>query len=168
MKTEGTLRAAIWSVGLLMSCPFRVCSGARWARTRSYRASEPWRAAGVGRPTPSASTQPVMARAPAGGAGRVARQTWATRSSPAPLRPSCSANWRLRVTLTPPSAHPAPTWNRNAERHHRAFPNLPVLFWCVSEIARQAAQMKLMRKLEKQALARAAKEARKQQGTAFT
>ncbi|XP_069381840.1 bromodomain adjacent to zinc finger domain protein 2B isoform X9 [Paralichthys olivaceus] len=32
------------------------------------------------------------------------------------------------------------------------------------EIARQAAQMKLMRKLEKQALARAAKEARKQQG----
>lgn len=36
---------------------------------------------------------------------------------------------------------------------------------CVSEIARQAAQMKLMRKLEKQALARAAKEARKQQGT---
>lgn len=34
---------------------------------------------------------------------------------------------------------------------------------CV-EIARQAAQMKLMRKLEKQALARAAKEARKQQG----
>lgn len=34
-----------------------------------------------------------------------------------------------------------------------------------AEIARQAAQMKLMRKLEKQALARAAKEARKQQGT---
>lgn len=33
-----------------------------------------------------------------------------------------------------------------------------------AEIARQAAQMKLMRKLEKQALARAAKEARKQQG----
>uniref|UniRef100_A0A8D3D0H4 Bromodomain adjacent to zinc finger domain 2B n=1 Tax=Scophthalmus maximus TaxID=52904 RepID=A0A8D3D0H4_SCOMX len=32
------------------------------------------------------------------------------------------------------------------------------------EIARQAAQMKLMRKLEKQAMARAAKEARKQQG----
>uniref|UniRef100_A0A4W6CZP7 Bromodomain adjacent to zinc finger domain 2B n=1 Tax=Lates calcarifer TaxID=8187 RepID=A0A4W6CZP7_LATCA len=35
------------------------------------------------------------------------------------------------------------------------------------EIARQAAQMKLMRKLEKQALARAAKEARKQQGKLF-
>lgn len=35
----------------------------------------------------------------------------------------------------------------------------------LAEIARQAAQMKLMRKLEKQALARAAKEARKQQGT---
>lgn len=35
----------------------------------------------------------------------------------------------------------------------------------LTEIARQAAQMKLMRKLEKQALARAAKEARKQQGT---
>lgn len=35
----------------------------------------------------------------------------------------------------------------------------------MTEIARQAAQMKLMRKLEKQALARAAKEARKQQGT---
>lgn len=34
----------------------------------------------------------------------------------------------------------------------------------LAEIARQAAQMKLMRKLEKQALARAAKEARKQQG----
>lgn len=34
-----------------------------------------------------------------------------------------------------------------------------------AEIARQAAQMKLMRKLEKQAMARAAKEARKQQGT---
>lgn len=38
----------------------------------------------------------------------------------------------------------------------------------VAEIARQAAQMKLMRKLEKQALARAAKEARKQQGTPHT
>lgn len=37
-------------------------------------------------------------------------------------------------------------------------------FWFCIEIARQAAQMKLMRKLEKQALARAAKEARKQQG----
>lgn len=36
-----------------------------------------------------------------------------------------------------------------------------------AEIARQAAQMKLMRKLEKQALARAAKEARKQQGKHF-
>lgn len=34
----------------------------------------------------------------------------------------------------------------------------------LSEIARQAAQMKLMRKLEKQALTRAAKEARRQQG----
>lgn len=34
-----------------------------------------------------------------------------------------------------------------------------------AEIARQAAQMKMMRKLEKQAMARAAKEARKQQGT---
>lgn len=37
-----------------------------------------------------------------------------------------------------------------------------------AEIARQAAQMKLMRKLEKQALARAAKEARKQQGKLFS
>lgn len=35
----------------------------------------------------------------------------------------------------------------------------------IAEIARQATQMKLMRKLEKQALTRAAKEARKQQGT---
>lgn len=34
----------------------------------------------------------------------------------------------------------------------------------LAEIARQAAQIKLMRKLEKQAMARAAKEARKQQG----
>lgn len=39
-----------------------------------------------------------------------------------------------------------------------------LLFPLCAEIARQAAQMKLMRKLEKQALARAAKEARKQQG----
>uniref|UniRef100_A0A3Q3EJ39 MBD domain-containing protein n=1 Tax=Kryptolebias marmoratus TaxID=37003 RepID=A0A3Q3EJ39_KRYMA len=37
-------------------------------------------------------------------------------------------------------------------------------FLLYAEIARQAAQMKLMRKLEKQALARAAKEARRQQG----
>lgn len=34
----------------------------------------------------------------------------------------------------------------------------------LAEIARRAAQMKLIRKLEKQALARAAKEARRQQG----
>ncbi len=33
-----------------------------------------------------------------------------------------------------------------------------------AEIARQAAQIKMMRKLEKQAMAQAAKEARKQQG----
>lgn len=33
-----------------------------------------------------------------------------------------------------------------------------------SEIARQAAQMKLMRRLEKQALAQAAKEAKRQRG----
>lgn len=39
-----------------------------------------------------------------------------------------------------------------------------LFFLLCAEIARQAAQMKLMRKLEKQALARAAKEARKQQG----
>lgn len=34
----------------------------------------------------------------------------------------------------------------------------------VAEIARKAAQIKMMRKLEKQAMAQAAKEARKQQG----
>lgn len=34
----------------------------------------------------------------------------------------------------------------------------------VAEIARQAAQIKLLRKLEKQAMAQAAKEAKKQQG----
>lgn len=33
-----------------------------------------------------------------------------------------------------------------------------------AEIARQAAQIKMMRKLEKQAMAQAAKEAKKQQG----
>lgn len=38
------------------------------------------------------------------------------------------------------------------------------LFHHVAEIARQAAQIKLMRKLEKQAMVQAAKEARKQQG----
>lgn len=37
-------------------------------------------------------------------------------------------------------------------------------FVLLAEIARQAAQIKMMRKLEKQAMARAAKEARKQQG----
>jgi len=37
-------------------------------------------------------------------------------------------------------------------------------FALCAEIARQATQMKLMRKLEKQALARVAKEARKHQG----
>lgn len=59
-------------------------------------------------------------------------------------------------TNTPqPSIH-------QSERPH-GIANIPAFF--VSEIARQAAQMKLMRKLEKQALARAAKEARKQQGT---
>lgn len=42
--------------------------------------------------------------------------------------------------------------------------NFWAFFFFDAEIARQAAQMKLMRKLEKQALARAAKEARKQQG----
>lgn len=48
--------------------------------------------------------------------------------------------------------------------------SLQFLTFCLvscAEIARQAAQMKLMRKLEKQALARAAKEARKQQGKLF-
>lgn len=48
--------------------------------------------------------------------------------------------------------------------------SLQFLTFCLvscAEIARQAAQMKLMRKLEKQALARAAKEARKQQGELF-
>lgn len=42
-----------------------------------------------------------------------------------------------------------------------------VLFFCcavVTEIARQAAQIKLLRKLQKQEQARAAKEAKKQQG----
>ena len=34
----------------------------------------------------------------------------------------------------------------------------------VAEIARQAAQIKMMRKLEKQAMAQAVKEARRQQG----
>lgn len=43
------------------------------------------------------------------------------------------------------------------------FPQMSFFPLC-AEIARQATQMKLMRKLEKQALARAAKEARKQQG----
>lgn len=39
------------------------------------------------------------------------------------------------------------------------------VFHHVAEIARQAAQLKLMRKLEKQAMLQAAKEARRQQGT---
>ena len=38
------------------------------------------------------------------------------------------------------------------------------IFHHVAEIARQAAQIKMMRKLEKQAMAQAAKEARKQRG----
>lgn len=42
---------------------------------------------------------------------------------------------------------------------------LPVL--CGSEIARQAAQIKMMRKLEKRALAQAAKEAKRQKGKAI-
>lgn len=45
------------------------------------------------------------------------------------------------------------------------FP-LPVFFG--SEIARQAAQIKMMRKLEKRALAQAAKEAKRQKGKAVT
>lgn len=102
-KTNGTsVLRSDWS-DLLVSHPPRVCSGACWARTRSYRASEPWRGAGVARPTPSASTRPETARALGRAAEKVDRLMWATRSSPAPLRPSCSANWRPRVTLTPPS-----------------------------------------------------------------
>lgn len=42
--------------------------------------------------------------------------------------------------------------------------NLSNVFHHVAEIARQAAQIKIMRKLEKQAMAQAAKEAKKQQG----
>lgn len=42
--------------------------------------------------------------------------------------------------------------------------NFSNVFHHVAEIARQAAQIKIMRKFEKQAMAQAAKEARKQQG----
>lgn len=42
--------------------------------------------------------------------------------------------------------------------------NFNNIFHHVSEIARQAAQIKMMRKLEKQAVAQAAKAAKKQQG----
>lgn len=42
--------------------------------------------------------------------------------------------------------------------------SLSNIFHHAAEIARQAAQIKIMRKLEKQAMAQAAKEARKQQG----
>lgn len=45
---------------------------------------------------------------------------------------------------------------------------LPVFFFFSgSEIARQAAQIKMMRKLEKKALAQAAKEAKRQKGKAI-
>lgn len=47
---------------------------------------------------------------------------------------------------------------------NRAFDFCNLIFHHVAEIARQAAQIKMMRKLEKQAMAQAAKEARKQQG----
>lgn len=50
-------------------------------------------------------------------------------------------------------------WPRNTTCNGRN------VFHHVAEIARQAAQLKLMRKLEKQAMLQAAKEARRQQGT---
>lgn len=61
--------------------------------------------------------------------------------------------------------HPPSTYSQSETFSAVAEPSSTFLSCRVSEIARQAAQMKLMRKLEKQALARAAKEARKQQGT---
>lgn len=67
--------------------------------------------------------------------------------------PSSSGNWKPKVNG---AALLDALWIAANGRANYSSPP--------TEIARQAAQIKLMRKLEKQALARAAKEARKQQG----